>query len=207
MRSTTAKADSQASQVDAITPRAEAKDATFSFMSKAALRSGAFWLCTIIIAQELFAGSMWALLRISFDREQLAHLGYPLYLLSMMGVWKLGGGAMILLPRFQRLKEWAYAGAVFDFSGAVVSHLFVGDGPRQWLYPAALVALTFVSWALRPDGRRLPPAPSEDRLTITAWAVPIGIAAAMLLLALLTLPSGHFNLLCSGPCNGPVPGR
>ena len=178
--------------MDAITPHGEPNNATFRLLRMADLRTVAFWFCTVIITQELFAGSMWALLRIPFDRGQLAHLGYPLYLLPIIGVWKLGGGAVILLPRLRRLKEWAYAGAFFDFSGAVASHLFMGDGPRQWAYPAVLVALTLVSWALLPDGRRLPSASSEGSLTITEWALPIGVAAAMLLFALLTLPKGGY---------------
>ncbi|MHB8813157.1 MAG: DoxX family protein [Steroidobacteraceae bacterium] len=144
---------------------------------------------------------MWALLRIPFDREQWAHLGYPPYLLYILGVWKFGGAAVILLPSFRRLKEWAYAGAIFDFSGAVASHVFVGDGPKQWAYPAMLIAVSLASWALRPDGRRLPSASSESKPTIAAWAIPIGVAAAMVLLALLTLPTGHFSTLCSGPCS------
>jgi hypothetical protein len=195
-----------AARVDPIAPRTELNDAKFRLMSMAGLRIVGFWFCTLIIAQELLAGSMWALFRIPFDREQLAHLGYPLYMLSVLGAWKLGGGAVILLPRFQRLKEWAYAGAFFDFSGAVASHAFVGDGPKTWAYPAILVALTLLSWALSPDGRRLPSISPKGKLTITAWAVPSGIAGAMLIFALLTLPRGHFSPLCSGPCsdNGPV---
>jgi uncharacterized membrane protein YphA (DoxX/SURF4 family) len=168
---------------------------------RASIQTIAFWSCTLIIALELFAGSMWALFRIPFDREQMAHLGYPLYMLYILGGWKLAGGAAILFPRFPRLKEWAYAGALFDFSGAVASHLFVGDSPTNWAYPAILVALTLVSWALRPNGRRLRSASSEDKLTITAWAVPVGIGAVMLLGALLTLPKGHFSTHCSGPCS------
>lgn len=154
------------------------------------IRTIAFWFLTVIIAQELLAGSTWALLRNPFDRAQLTHLGYPLYLLYILGVWKFGGGVVILLPRFKRLKEWAYAGAVFDFSGGAASHLFLRDGPQTWAYPAILVAVTLISWALRPDGRRLPSSYSEGKPTIVSWAVPIGIAAAMLLIALLTLPKG-----------------
>lgn len=125
------------------------------------IRTIVFWFFTVILAQELLAGSIWALLRNPFDREQLRHLGYPLYMLFILGAWKLGGGVVILLPRFQRLKEWAYAGAIFDFSGATTSHLFLGDGPQTWVYPALLVAVTLVSWALRPEERRLPSASSE----------------------------------------------
>lgn len=154
------------------------------------IRTIVFWFFTVIVAQELLAGSMWALSRNPFDREQLTHLGYPLYMLCILGAWKLGGGVVILLPRLQRLKEWAYAGAIFDFSGAVASHLFLGDGPQTWAYPAILVVVTLASWALRPDARRLPSTSSESNPTIIAWAVPIGVAAAMLLIALLTLPKG-----------------
>jgi hypothetical protein len=82
-------------RLEAITPHTEAKKAMFSLMSMAGLRRAVFWFCTLIVAQELFAGSMWALLRIPFDKEQLAHLGYPLYLLSILGTWKLGAGAVI----------------------------------------------------------------------------------------------------------------
>lgn len=164
------------------------------------VRTVAYWLCTLMIVVELFAGSMWALSRIPFDREQIGHLGYPLYMLYILGAWKLGGGAVILSPRFPRLKEWAYAGAFFDFSGAVASHLFVGDSPTNWAYPALLVAVLLVSWSLRPEGRRLPSVSSEASPSITEWAVPIGIAAAILMLSVLTLPKGHFSTHCSGPC-------
>lgn len=153
-------------------------------------RTIAFWFFTAILAQELLAGSIWALLRNPFDTAQLAHLGYPLYLLYILGTWKLGGVVVILLPRLQRLKEWAYAGALVDFSGGAASHLFLHDGPQTWVYPAILVAVTLASSALRPERRRLHPASSEGNPTIASWAIPIGLAAAMLVLALLTLPKG-----------------
>ena len=153
------------------------------------IRTIAFWFFTLILAQELLAGSMWALLRIEFDKAQFTHLGYPPYLLSILGAWKIAGGVVILLPRLQRLKEWAYAGAFFDFSGAVASQVIAGL-PKMWVPPALYVAVTLVSWALRPDERRLPSASSEGNPGIAAWAIPIGVAAAMLLIALLTLPKG-----------------
>jgi DoxX-like family len=67
----------------------------------------AYWCLTVIIAQELLAGSIWALFRNPFDKAQLTHLGFPLYMLSVRGAWKFCGGVVILLPRTQRLKEWA----------------------------------------------------------------------------------------------------
>lgn len=70
----------------------------------------------------------------------MSPLGLPaLHALYPRGleVWRR---RVILLPRLQRLKEWAYAGAIFDFSGAAASHLFLGDGPQTWAYPAILVS-------------------------------------------------------------------
>jgi uncharacterized membrane protein YphA (DoxX/SURF4 family) len=92
--------------------------------------------------------------------ETLAKLGYPAYLASILGVGKLLGVAAIVAPRWPRLKEWAYAGIVFDLKGAIASHFFAGD-PTGATAPALLLALAAASWALRPDDRRLP-APAEQ---------------------------------------------
>lgn len=153
------------------------------------LRTIVFWFFTLNLALELLAGSTWALLRIEFDKAQFEQLGYPLYLLFILGTWKLAGGVVILLPRLQRLKEWAYAGAFFDFSGGVASQLFAGL-PNMWIPPAWYAAVTLISWALRADDRRLSSASSGGNLAITAWAVPLCIAALMLLISLFTLPKG-----------------
>src|SRR5262249_10218393 len=52
-----------------------------------------------------------------------------------------------------RLKEWAYAGAFLTYSGAITSHLVVGDGPDKWAAPLLFAGLTGASWALRPASR------------------------------------------------------
>jgi DoxX-like family len=107
------------------------------------------------VAYEMVAGSMWDLLRIEYVRVTLTHLGYPLYLLLILGVWKLPCAVVLLIPRFERLKEWTYAGAFFNYSGAVASHLFVGDRLSVWIWPLVFALLTLVSWAVRPSERRL----------------------------------------------------
>ncbi len=87
--------------------------------------------------------------------EGMIHLGYPLYLLTLLGVWKLLGSVAVLLPKTALLKEWAYAGFFFCMSGAIISHLAVGDAV-QHLGPALLLfVLTVLSWYLRPDARKL----------------------------------------------------
>jgi predicted metal-binding membrane protein len=82
-------------------------------------------------------------------------LGYPTYFLVILGIWNMLGAAALLAPRFPLLKEWAYAGAFFAYSGAIVSHVITGKGmPEVWVL-TALVVLTAASWALRPAARRL----------------------------------------------------
>jgi hypothetical protein len=83
-------------------------------------------------------------------------LGYPLYFMTILGAWKVLGGAVILAPGLPRLKEWAYAGIVFDLTGAALSHAFAGDPAAKLVNPLILTGIALASWALRPTSRRLP---------------------------------------------------
>jgi uncharacterized membrane protein YphA (DoxX/SURF4 family) len=76
------------------------------------------------------------------------HLGYPSYLLPFIGIAKILGVIVILVPRFQRLKEWAYAGLVFDLIGALYSHVSVGDPPSSWAFAVIGLVLVFGSYVL-----------------------------------------------------------
>jgi uncharacterized membrane protein YdcZ (DUF606 family) len=154
------------------------------------LRAGAYWLATLLVAGEMLAGAVWDLLRIEYVSVVFEHLDYPLYLLSILGVWKLPCGLVLLVPRFPRLKEWAYAGAFFNYSGAAASHLLVGDSAYWVLGPSGLALLTLVSWALRPADRRLASASSAARPAPRAWFIALAGAAVILLMTLLTLPQG-----------------
>jgi uncharacterized membrane protein YphA (DoxX/SURF4 family) len=109
-----------------------------------------YWVATVSVAGELALGGVWDLLRIDYVRDVVEHLGYPTYLLTIMGIWKIPGAVALLIPRFPRLKEWVYAGAVINYASAVASHLIVGDGVGAVVAPTALLALTVTSWALRP---------------------------------------------------------
>jgi DoxX-like protein len=149
-----------------------------------------YWTCTAIVAWEMAAGSMWDLLRIEYVRGVFDHLHYPHYLLLIIGAWKLPCAFALLAPRFPRLKEWAYAGAIFNYSGAAASHLLVGDRAGKWMVPLTFAAITLASWALRPPGRRLTPAPPAGNLRPVAWIVPLGVIVGFLVMALLTLPKG-----------------
>ncbi|MFZ0691732.1 MAG: DoxX family protein [Acidobacteriaceae bacterium] len=119
------------------------------------LRLVAYWLTTLLIASEMALGGYWDLARTHYVRAIMDHLGYPLYMLSVLGFWKIAGAFAIVIPRFTRLKEWAYAGMFFNYSGAAASHLLAGDGPRGWAGPALFALISVASWALRPSSRVL----------------------------------------------------
>lgn len=85
----------------------------------------------------------------------ILHLGYPIYLLTMIGVWKILGVVAMLIPKFQLLKEWAYAGFFFAMSGAVFSHIAVGDSMKETAPSMLLLILIAVSWYFRPADRKI----------------------------------------------------
>lgn len=155
------------------------------------IRTIGYWVSTILVTWEMAAGSLWALLQIEFNQAQLQYLGYPLYLDLILGPWKLAGAVALIAPRFPRLKEWAYAGLFFNFSGAVASHMLRGDGPSRWLVPFVLMVLTTVSWALRPADRRLPDAKPSSETRPVDWAIPVAILLILFVLSCLTLPKGR----------------
>src|SRR6201992_2271199 len=94
-------------------------------------------------------------------------LGYPMYFFGILGFWKPLGAIAILVPRFPRLKEWAYAGIFFDLTGAVASVAAVGVYGAYAFHifaPLILTGITVASWALRPASRTIGTLiPSEKR--------------------------------------------
>ena len=118
-------------------------------------RSAGYWLATAVVAGELGLCGSWDIARIPFVRDLAVHLGYPPYFLVLLGSWKVLGAIALLIPRRPLLKEWAYAGAFFTYTGAIVSHLTRGYDRGEVGLLAVLTVLTVLSWALRPASRRL----------------------------------------------------
>lgn len=83
-------------------------------------------------------------------------LGFPAYFVVFLGVWKVLGSIAILVPRFPLIKEWAYAGIMFDLTGAAWASLATGAAWWHVAAPLAIAVPLVASWALRPEGRRLP---------------------------------------------------
>jgi hypothetical protein len=119
------------------------------------VRSAGYWLATAVVAGELGLGGVWDVARIPFVRDLAVHLGYPSYFLVLLGSWKMLGAVALLIPRRALLKEWAYAGAFFTYTGAIASHLTTGYDRGEVVLLAGLTILTVLSWALRPASRRL----------------------------------------------------
>jgi len=117
-----------------------------------------YWVTTALVVFELALGGVWDILRVPQVRDLIERLGYPQYFLVILGIWKLLGAVALVIPRFPRLKEWAYAGVVFDLTGAVASLLASGVVDAGTLaYPIIMTGAAVTSWALRPPSRRLGP--------------------------------------------------
>jgi hypothetical protein len=120
-----------------------------------------YWISSLWLSLGMVATGMVQLLKVQSDGALsppgvygIIHLGYPVYFLSMLGVWKILGAVAILVPKFPLLKEWAYAGFFFIMSGAIYSHIAVGDPARELFPSLLLLILTIVSWYFRPPGRK-----------------------------------------------------
>jgi uncharacterized membrane protein YphA (DoxX/SURF4 family) len=118
-------------------------------------RAIAYWVTTILGPASFVIGGYLNLTRDPQVMTTLAHLGYPPYFATIMGVWKLLGAIAIVAPGLPKLKEWAYAGFFFDLTGAAATRAFVGDGVADILAPLVFLALVMASRALAPASRKL----------------------------------------------------
>jgi hypothetical protein len=114
-----------------------------------------YWITTVIVVLENIAGSIQDLARLPTVKEVIDHLGYPEYLLFILGIWKALGALAVIIPGFPRLKEWAYAGMFFQFSGAIASHIIVHDKAVVLVVPFVLMLFVLTSWLFRPVSRRI----------------------------------------------------
>jgi hypothetical protein len=144
----------------------------------------------LLVVQENVAGSIWLALQLEFITSNLKQLGYPQYFQNILGFWQFLCAVAILVPGFGRIKEWAYAGAFFNYSSAVYSHVAIGHGPGKWMPPLVYAVLAVASWALRPPERRLVPAHDPKTSSARAWIVSAVVLGLLAVVSLLTLPKG-----------------
>ena len=121
-----------------------------------------YWIATIWLALGMLSTGTLQLFRANAEGALappgvygITHLGYPVYFLTILGIWKILGVVALLIPKFPLLKEWAYAGFFFVMSGAIFSHIAVGDSMREIFPSLLLLILTVVSWYFRPENRKI----------------------------------------------------
>ncbi|HWV74093.1 MAG TPA: DoxX family protein [Pseudosphingobacterium sp.] len=114
-----------------------------------------YWVATIWLALGMFSTGIVQLIKMKEEVAVITGLGYPVYFLTLLGLWKILGVVVVLIPKFPLLKEWTYAGFFFAMSGAIFSHLAIGNGAKELFGPALLLVLTAVSWYFRPADRKM----------------------------------------------------
>ena len=129
-------------------------------MSKA--RKIIYWIATLWLSAGMVATGVQQLLKIQLEGALsppgvfgIVQLGYPVYVLTILGVWKLLGVIAILVPKHPLWKEWAYAGFFFLLTGAIFSHLAVGHLAMELFPSGLLLVLMILSWYLRPPSRKI----------------------------------------------------
>jgi uncharacterized membrane protein len=114
-----------------------------------------YWIVTGFLAFGMLANGSAQLLHAKGFVDIIVHLGYPIYFLTILGAWKLLGVLALLVPKFPLIKEWAYAGFFFAMSGAVLSHLAVGDPVKEMAPALVLLIVVVISWYFRPEDRKV----------------------------------------------------
>lgn len=114
-----------------------------------------YWIATLWLSLGMVSTGIVQMMNMKEEVAFILKLGYPMYFLTLLGVWKILGVVAVLAPRMPLLKEWAYAGFFFMMSGAVYSHIAAGS-PVGEIFPALLLlVLTIVSWYFRPADRKI----------------------------------------------------
>ena len=114
-----------------------------------------YWMATLWLALGMLSTGAVQLSKTEQEVGNMRQLGYPAYLLAILGMWKLLGVIALLIPKFPLVKEWAYAGFFFAMSGAAISRIVSGSSINELLPSLLLLVLTVVSWYFRPADRRI----------------------------------------------------
>ena len=114
-----------------------------------------YWVATLWLALGMTSTGIVQIIKMDEEVQNFSNLGFPVYLMTLIGVWKILGVIVVLIPKFPLVKEWAYAGFFFTMTGAIISHLAIGEPIVKTLPPLLLLILTILSWYFRPDDRRL----------------------------------------------------
>jgi hypothetical protein len=114
-----------------------------------------YWIFTALFTFGMLVSGIEQLRGVDEMNKIIVHLGYPLYIMYILGTWKILGVIAVLVPGFKLLKEWAYAGFFFVMTGALISHLIMGDGGKAILGPLFQTLFIILSWYFRPADRKI----------------------------------------------------
>jgi uncharacterized membrane protein len=115
-----------------------------------------YWITTILVSVGMFGSGFAQVIHSKQMVDIVVPLGYPLYFLNIIGVWKMLGVIAILIPGFKLLKEWAYAGLFFVMTGAIISHLASDDLTIKGIIgPVMQTIFIILSWYFRPPNRKI----------------------------------------------------
>ena len=113
-----------------------------------------YWIATAWLALGMTSTAIVQVFHLKTKVDYITHLGYPVYFITLLGIWKFLGVIAVLLPKFPLLKEWAYAGFFFTMTGAIYSHL-VTNSANELFGSSLLLVLTLLSWYFRPADRKV----------------------------------------------------
>ena|SRR5688572_977180 len=121
-----------------------------------------YWISTVWLSAGMLATGVQQIMKVQLEGALsppgvygIIELGYPVYVLTLIGIWKFLGVVALLIPKYALIKEWAYAGIFFLLTGAIFSHLEVGHAAAELFPSAFLLVLTGLSWYFRPPGRKI----------------------------------------------------
>jgi len=117
-----------------------------------------YWIATLWLALGMISTGVVQLFKAKAGAgglDSVTHLGYPAYFLTILGIWKILGVIVVLIPKFGLVKEWAYAGFFFIMSGAIFSHIASGNAVNETFPALLLLVLTAISWYFRPADRKV----------------------------------------------------
>lgn len=94
----------------------------------------------------LFSAAMYL-----FNYDEVATMfvafGYPTYIIYPLAIAKLLGLLGIWNPRYNALKEWAYAGFFYDIVLAYFAHKMINDGQELGAIIAlVLIIISYIYW-------------------------------------------------------------
>ncbi len=133
-----------------------------------------YWATTVFLALGLFGTGIQQLMKVEAEGALgppfawgIVQLGYPVYILTILGTWKILAVLALLSPKFPLIKEWAYAGIFFLLTGALASHYFSGHPWYEFIPAVILLIFSMISWYFRPDDRRVDKKSVENNVTVS----------------------------------------